>query len=449
MKPYLYCLMEVGTREFFARCLTSCIAAERGFTVLLGYQYTLLEHAPILPPGIYFSKGTNSIAVSNMIMTKEYDHMTAACEEENFFRVLENSPIVCSDDTLPKGCDLFLAMGREEQKHIQGRFGDALSVSRCGNARTDVLRPELRPLFETQVRELKNKFGNYILINSNLGIINSGVENKSPQEIFRNWTDAGLFDPTLDTNQRRAIFQDYIEFEEGNALALRGLLTKLAQRDFTVLVRPHPGEKRSTWDDIVNGLGAPHIQIMKEGSHIPAILAAELVIHTACTTGVEAVLVGTPSLGIRSTDAKAHEYYLANSFNVTCSSPDEAMVLVDRHMAGDSSIRDARPDLMDGISEYLDALNVGPLAADRIVDAFVELAARIPDGVNPMIQSRTGELKILGESEHYSSDPYMRQKLGMGPDLVFETIESYKRILGRFDSIKCQQQSESVFKFSK
>ena len=36
MDRYLYCMMEVGTREFLARCLTACIAAERGFTVLLG-----------------------------------------------------------------------------------------------------------------------------------------------------------------------------------------------------------------------------------------------------------------------------------------------------------------------------------------------------------------------------------------------------------------------------
>ena len=448
MTPYLYFLMEIGTREFMARCLTACIAAERGFKVLLGYQYTLLEHAPLLPPGIYFSKGTNAVAVDNMKMAKEHGHITIACEEENFFRVLENSPIVCSDDSLPESCDLFLAMGQEEEKYIRGRFGVSLNVANCGNARTDILRTEFRPLFQEKVQNMRNRFGKYILVNSNLGIINSAMKHNAPKEIFYNWTSSGIFDPALSARQRGEVFQDFIEFEEGNALALRAVLKELAKRDFTVLVRPHPGEKKSTWLSIVDELESPNISVMTEGDHIPSILASELLVHTACTTGVEALLLGAPSLGIRPTNAKAHDYYLSNKFNVTCTSSDEAMAIIDHHMAGDTSIDAARAGLLNGLTTYLDAIDDGPLAADRIIDAFERVSKGSLGGLHSKHQERRFQLNISRESEHYTENPYMRQKLGITAELVFSTIESYKKILGRFSNIICEQLSDSVFKIS-
>ena len=337
MKPHLYCMMEVGTREFLARCLTACVAAERGFTVLLGHQHTLMEHSTILPQGIYFSKGTNAIATANMAEALRHGHLTVACEEENFFRVLDNNPLDVTDHTLPDACTLFLAMGEEEETHLRNRFGAGIQIKRCGNARTDILRPELRTLFEQEAAILREQHGRFILINSNLGIINSAMPKNAPNDIFRNWVDANVFHEDLDLQQRGEIFQDFIRFDESNAMALRGVLSELAKRDYKVLFRPHPGEKKSTWEDIIRGLGAPHIEVMDEGSHIPVILASELLIHSSCTTGVEALLADKPSLSINTDQARAHSYYLSNQFNVRASSASESIakaldkVSVDNH----------------------------------------------------------------------------------------------------------------------
>ena len=424
MDRYLYCMMEVGTREFLARCLTACIAAERGFTVLLGHQHTLTENASILPKGVYFSKGANAVAVTNMKTARRRGHLCVACEEENFFRVLTDNPLDVCDNHLPSVCDLFLAMGEEEESYIRQKYDHRLPVIRCGNARADILRPELQPMFDQEVSELKARFGSYILVNSNPGIINSALPKNSPNEIFEHWLDVDVFSDHLSKKQKADVFQDFINFDEGNALALRGVLAGLASGNQTVLFRPHPGEISKTWERIIENLDASNIQIMAGGSHIPVILGAELVVHTSCTTGVEALLANIPSLSIRPSDARAYDYYLSNRFNVVCASPSEALEIIERHMTGDPTISEARSHMVQDLGYYLDATDGGALAAERIVSAIEHLVETSPRGN----QSQNGEgqlgIPAIRENREFANGTYLKQKLGVTADLVFSTVKS-------------------------
>ena len=441
--------MEVGTREFLARCLTSCVAAERGFTVLLGHQYTLLEHATVFPPGIYLSKGTNAISTTNMKLAKKSGHVNAACEEENFFRVLQGNPIFCSDRHLPEVCDAFLTMGQEETDFMHERFGEALKVFQCGNARADILRPEFRSFFDDDVRALKERFGRYILVNSNLGITNSSSVDSSPDDIFASWIDSEIFDPALSVSQRKNIFEDFVSFEKGNAQMLRNLLSELAQREFSVVLRPHPGENKVTWKKFVSDLNTQNIECVSEGSHIPAILGADLVVHTACTTGVESLLLDIPALSAWTTGSHINDYYLSNRFNVTADSVADAIEQINRFMAGDTAISDARPELMKGMSHYLDALESGPLAADQIVDVLEDLSMKTGEPKYQRSTSRQEEPSIITESKHFSEGQFFRQKYGVTPELMENTVGRFKEILGRFQDVHAEQLSESVWKISR
>jgi len=122
--------------------------------------------------------------------------------------------------------------------------------------------------------------------------------------------------------------------------------------------------------------------------------------------------------------------------------------MIDRHMSGDTFIEGARPELMNGLSHYVDALDEGPFAAENIVDA---LQALYREGfeVNPILnQSQPREIRILREHEYYREYEYIRQKLGLSKDLVEKTLATYKRTLGRFKEVSCMQISDSVFLFS-
>ena len=67
-----------------------------------------------------------------------------------------------------------------------------------------------------------------------------------------------------------------------------------------LVVRPHPGEKPSTWEQILAAI--PNGRLIARSDPHPWILGAKLLVHSGCTTGLEAVLLGTPAIDIMPTD---------------------------------------------------------------------------------------------------------------------------------------------------
>lgn len=444
MTKHLYFLMEVGTREFAARCLKACIAAERGLTVLIGFQYTLLEHAAYLPRGIYLSKGTNSFSANNMAVARQAGHLSVCCEEENFFRVLKDNPVSFSAPNLADVCDLYLAAGAAEERFLRSMYGASLPIARAGNARSDVLRPELRALFANETKAFKERFGRYILINSNLGIINS-ASGEPPEVQVQRWDGLGLFRSDMSQEQKAAAFDDFVKHDQANAQNLQAVLKLLSSKDINVVLRPHPGENADEWRKVVANLGAPNIHVYSDGSHIPAILSADLLVHTSCTTGVEALLLGVPALSIKASAVKAHSYYLSNTCNVTCADPQSAADMIDRHLAGDRFINDARPEMMTHLSDYLDAAEKGPLAAERIVDKLEALDITGARGEGDAAGAPKRALKIYQENKHFVENDYVRQKYGLTKEIFKHTFEQFQSVLKRFSGVEWAPLSDSVF----
>lgn len=448
MTKYLYCPIEVGTRELLSRCLTACAAAEKDFVVLIGFQYTLIEHATVLPKGIYFSKGTNAISVENMTMARDNGHVVAMCEEENFFRGLKNNPIVIGSQNLDAVCDLYLAIGEDEKDYIIGRFGGRIPIQCTGNARADLLRTAFMPLYHREAESLRAEHGHHILINTNFGILNNAAPTNTPQKIFEQWDNMGVFNPSLSQSEKERIFEDYKDFERANMAALFELLLRFAGKGYRVAVRPHPAEDVETWVDRINAVGSDAIRVVTHGSHIPAILAADLIVHTACTTGVEALLLGVPALCISATDNQAVTYHLARKFNDTAGSVEAAIAAVDDHMSGKQAIMSNRNSYLDGLRHYLSAMEPSPLASDEIVSALDDLAAQRQEQLSsPSDNSRA--LQVLQESIHYTEMPYHQQKLGLKPGLIEDTVATLRTCLNRFHDVHCQQMSETVFKISR
>ena len=58
------------------------------------------------------------------------------------------------------------------------------------------------------------------------------------------------------------------------------------------LVRPHPLEEPETWRDHFKD--TPNVAVQSGGSVIPWLIAARCVVHSACTTGIEAYILNRP-----------------------------------------------------------------------------------------------------------------------------------------------------------
>ncbi len=67
-----------------------------------------------------------------------------------------------------------------------------------------------------------------------------------------------------------------------------------AHPDYTIVLRPHPSESLGFYKEALKPF--KNIEVIRSGSVLGWIRSAEVVVHTNCTTGVEAILAGRPTI---------------------------------------------------------------------------------------------------------------------------------------------------------
>jgi hypothetical protein len=153
---------------------------------------------------------------------------------------------------------------------------------------------------------------------------------------------------------------------------LQALLATVARTDAfdRIVVRPHPSEKHDTWREWAR----PHerIEIIYEGSANSWMLAADAILHTGCTTGIEGVLLDHPVLSF--TPEPGHDLLnQSDAVSIQVNDADEFLAQAAAWRALDSGGMRAR--LQDQCARLATLIaNVNPpLAVDRIVTAFGRL----------------------------------------------------------------------------
>ena len=184
-------------------------------------------------------------------------------------------------------------------------------VRQAANPRWDLLRPELRTIFADEAAELRQRHGDFILINSNLGFTNS--HKGDAKHMVQALIDQGKIDPS--DRELMSQFADFEVMEQANRAALLELLPALAEAfpDLRIVLRPHPSEIAANWEAWTKGVR--NLSILREGSSLPWIMAARLLVHTNCTTGVEAIALDRPALCLMPSDSPANQRYLARLVN--------------------------------------------------------------------------------------------------------------------------------------
>ena len=89
------------------------------------------------------------------------------------------------------------------------------------------------------------------------------------------------------------------------------MIKKLSKNfpDQTIILRPHPVEKLETYTNYLSNLYNVHI--IREGSAKEWILNASMVIHSACTTGIESFLAEKPVISFYPHFEEAVEFLIA------------------------------------------------------------------------------------------------------------------------------------------
>ncbi|WP_119301051.1 surface carbohydrate biosynthesis protein [Dongia deserti] len=365
----VYCPMEIASRELDSRLLLTAIAAARGFEVVLGQKWLIERNIERMTPGIYLSKTLTVRDAKMLKRARAAGYITAAVDEEIPGLVVHDKNFWWVSRDAVDATDVIFLPGTFNSRAFLEAFGlEAGRVKKAANPRWDLLRRELRTIFAEEADALRRRHGEFILLNSNLGFTNSHKGNID--EIIQSLVDQGKVDPN--NHAFMAELREFGRMESGNRAALLELLPALAQAfpHYKIVVRPHPSENVEAWQEWTRGI--PNLSVIREGSATAWIMASQVLVHTNCSTGTEAVALDRPAVCLVPTDSPANRRYLANLVNPVAKTAREALEAVASFLS-----EPARCYTREMIDRYRDTLSYDDkwTGAEQIISGMEELAA--------------------------------------------------------------------------
>lgn len=324
LDKWLFIPVEVKVRELQAKTLLACLAADRGYKVVIGEAHAVRDSLHLLPAGVILEKGVAPAPVETFTKFRRLGNKVVSWCEEGlvFFNDDDYVRRKVSEKELAQ-VEKFFAWGQYHADVITQRFPSLKErVVVSGNARLDLLRPEYRGIFQQKTEKLRIKYGQFILINTNFSHCNHKKGADGYIDVLR---QGGK----LNTSEELEFAQGWIAhkrkiFEEFGPM-IRAVSN--AYPGYKVILRPHPGENHDTWKELFDN--ESNVQVMHEGAVIPWILASSVVIHNGCTTGIEAALLQHPSIAYMPVVSNLYDQYLPNSVNFQAGSSSNLLQSLD------------------------------------------------------------------------------------------------------------------------
>jgi surface carbohydrate biosynthesis protein len=438
-KPFLLIPIETKVREFDAKVLQACAAAEIGFRVLLGEQNSFIRRLAALPPGFYLDKDVSGPKVKAFARLRRLGYRPVAwCEEGLVYR---NRDSYLRERVAPGAFDMtsaFFAWGEVQGRDVAARVGDgAAKIHLTGNPRFDLLRPEFRALHEPAASALRARHGPFLLINTNFARYNHFFGREKSIDILRTRG-------AIRTAQEEVFHRGWVDFIAQVFDAFVDLAPRLAAAfpNLKIVLRPHPSENHDTWRRIAAGV--PNLEVIHEGSVIPWLLAAEASIHNSCTTGLEAALLGRPVFAYRPAISETYDSFLPNRVSAQAHDFEQLREQLAALASGTHATPiSSDPAVRQDVARYVASID-GPLASDRIAKVLASLDRTEdlrPGGILvPRLVDR-GERTLRAVARHAlapfrQTGAYARQKFsGLAAEEVRARVEALRQLSGRFGDV--------------
>src|SRR5262245_23913437 len=438
--PYLYLPIEISARELDSRLLLSGIAVDLGFEVVLGQKWLMHDNLSYMPPGVLLTKTLTDSDGRFMEVARRRGYRTASIDEEIPGLIATKQGLRWVMRNAVDAADLIFAAGADHHAALAAKFPDRRDrIMVAGNPRWDLLRPDLRATVAAEAEGLRARYGRFFLINTNLGLTNSAKG--PPETIVRSLVRTGRID--MERKEDRAFIAAARQLEIANAAGIKELLRLIMDRfpDHRVVLRPHPGERLRLWRDCAGAL--PRVSVIREGAAAPWILACEAMIHTNCTTGVEAFALGKPAICLRPAEPPEIDIYVAPLVNPVVRSVLECIKVL-QSVVGDRPFPESdHVNWQNNFDQFI-AARTGALASYRIVDAIAErfygagLNAAV--GADNPWRPKRGYRGTIRRS---------RSRLSLMPDVdgdvVAGRIRQWAGLLGLADNLEVQVCGDRMF----
>jgi surface carbohydrate biosynthesis protein len=462
-KPLLLIPVENQVRELDPKLLLACIAAQRGFSSVIGSRREMEFSIDSFPESIYMSKSMTIRSLLFFRVASKFGHEIITWDEEAlvhlppetyFSRRLDPRSIKYVSHLFAWGEDN-AALWRQYPQMPSG-----IPVHITGNPRSDMLRPEIRSFYDKEVAEIRNSYGKFILVNTNFNHVNAFGP------------DMNLFKPVGTPGQKpkfgraaRGMSRDYAEGFRDHKQAIfedfKKMIPQLDQAfpDYNIVVRPHPTEGQEVYRRLA--AGCERVKVTNQGNVVPWLMAARALIHNGCTTGVEAYSMGVPAVSYRASVNDFYDYgfyRLPNKVSHQCFNFEELRqtmqdILDGRQGAADGENRKALVD------QYLAAQD-GPLACERMVDVLEDITHK-SSGDTTLSIGRKIEQWFVEKGLHlaksvksklpgsHNRPEFQRHRYpGVAPEELGERISRFQQLMGYHQPLKIDEISNVIFRIT-
>ncbi|MEN6292137.1 MAG: surface carbohydrate biosynthesis protein, partial [Methanobacterium sp.] len=160
-RPWVIIPIETKARELHAKILLACIAAEKGWGVILGEATTIRDKQQYFPQGVFLEKSIHPGTEKLIKKSISYGNRVSAwCEEGLIYYgpddYCERRLNIESFDMI----DFFFAWGKNQADDITATLNRPKNkIVLTGNPRFDLLRKEVRGIFSTNAAKIRLKYG--------------------------------------------------------------------------------------------------------------------------------------------------------------------------------------------------------------------------------------------------------------------------------------------------
>ncbi|MDR5674220.1 hypothetical protein RH858_13885 [Halalkaliarchaeum sp. AArc-GB] len=264
--------IETRVRELDSKLYLAIRLASDGHEVYLGRSSSVNRGFDIIDPDIYIS---NCNSVDRNKADKIRAKVLLLDSEGGIFADEATYSKRISAERL-ENIDWYLAWGDRSKRIVEGNSTNT-NISVTGNPRFDLLQPPLRSIYERRSKKLVEKFGDYILINTNFSIANHSSCNNPPKNVLKGTSDVYNFG-------------ERYEYVKNMYLSFIDMIHTLGESvENNIIVRPHPSENFLTYEKEFKDYG--NIKVIHRGDVRDWIAGSQVVIHNSCTTGIEAALM--------------------------------------------------------------------------------------------------------------------------------------------------------------
>ncbi len=445
--PTLIVPVELQVREFDAKLLLSCVAAEAGFRAVFGSQTNIHKNIERLPRGIYLTKDIRKSKLRIFKIMRDLGDTIIGWDEEGLVRYPSTHYFKMRVE--PRALEqiaLWFAWGDEDAALLKTHpayKGTPIHIT--GNPRTDMLRSNIRGYFDDDVAAIRRRFGRFILINTNFGHSNHflakySIKNAELRE------ELGDKDTSWDLDLANHRDRLFLQFQQMVPCLAR------AFPEITIVLRPHPAESHDVWRQAAQGCS--NVAVVHEGNVQPWLLATEVLVHNGCTTAVEAFLLDKPAITYKPIVSERFDRHLPDALSLLAGTIDDLIDHVGPYAEG--SAAPGRIEAGSGVLGRHLASQQGDLACDRIIDIIKPRLDLLYNGAHSKFAGGMARLrakvraveKTLNSGVSGSKNWHVYEKHrfpGASVDHVEARIARLDELTGRFKHVRVDRIADGVF----